>query len=119
MKVRLRAGRNSCMGEVENTFRQLAEVTGDYVVLVDRDLTIRFASRSLGTHSQAELEGAHLRDFLTASVAEAACDCVRRVLERGHPDRFSMQIGAGAVPAQQPGVPVSPGRQDSPTHAPP
>jgi PAS domain S-box-containing protein len=103
--------------EVESTFRQLAEVTGDYVVLVDRDLTIRFASRSLGTHSPAQLEGAHLRSFLTADVADAACDCVRRVLERGHPDRFSMQIGAGAVQAQQLEVRVSPVRRDGHTVA--
>jgi PAS domain S-box-containing protein len=103
--------------EVENTFRQLAEVTGDYVVLVERDMRIRFASRSFGTHSPSQLESLPLRDFLPAGISEAALDCVRRVLESGQPDRFSMQIGAGAVEAQQLEVRVSPVRRDGQTVA--
>jgi PAS domain S-box-containing protein len=84
--------------ESERTLKQVTENSADILVLLDRDLRVRFTNRP-ARDTAGSFEGRSLRDLLPADDVERVCACLRQVLQTGRPDRYSLEHpdGAGGI----------------------
>ena len=92
--------------------RQLLGSLPSYVLILDRDMRVLFANRSVGPQTVEQLEGLHITGAFPTKLHPVVLTTLHRVLGTGQLDGFAAELDATGTQPRHFDISVSPVRQD-------
>ena len=77
---------------ISQAMRQVLGSVPDLVMILDRELHVLFANRSIGRRTPEQLEGLHVAEILPAQLHEVALASMCRALSSGENDGYTAEI---------------------------